>query len=97
MARQRRAIGGDERRAGEQAEVHREEIVPEARQRRLARLHRAAGDAVALEHADLPAFGGQMNRGGQSVVPRPDDDRVVRHNPSRTAASPRPIAIVIGL
>ena len=62
VARQRRAIGGDEGRAGEQAEVHREQIVPKARQRRLARLHRAARDGVALENADLPALRGEMDR-----------------------------------
>jgi hypothetical protein len=74
-------VGGKKRRAGEQAEIHRVEVVAEARQRDLGGFDRAACDHRALKDRDLPALGGEMHGGGKPVDPRADDDRVVPHTP----------------
>ena len=72
-------VGGEERRAGEQAQIHGIEIVPEPGQRHLGGLDGAARRRRALEHRHLPALGGEMDGGGQAVDAGTDDDRVVAH------------------
>ena len=73
--------------AGEQAEIHRAEIVTEAGKREFARLDGAADRRVALENADFPAFQRQMRGAGQTVVARPDKDGV------ELAHAPNPIPL----
>ena len=59
--------------AGEEAEIHRAEIVPEARKRALrASAPRRRSTAISLENRDFPAFQRQMRGAGQTVVARPD-------------------------
>jgi hypothetical protein len=70
-------VRGDEGRAGEEAEVHRIEIVAEAREGDFRRADGAARRVVPLEDADLPAAARQVDRGGKAVVAGADDDRVV--------------------
>ena len=60
-------VRGKKRRAGEHAQVHRIKVVAKARPRDLAGLDRAAGDVGALDHGDLPALGGEMDGGGETV------------------------------
>ena len=48
-------IGGEERRSCKKRQVHRAEVMPEARQGDLAGLHRAAGFARLFDHRDGPA------------------------------------------
>ena len=79
-------VGGKERRAGKQAQIHRIEVMTEAGPRDLAGLDRAAGDFRAFEDGDLPALGGEVQRRRQPVDSGPDHDRVVRH--SRTYVAP---------
>ena len=68
--------------AGEQAQIHRAEIVAEAGKRELARLDRAADRRISLENRDFPALQRQMRCAGQAVVARPDKDGVeIAHAP----------------
>ena len=73
-------VGGKERRAGKQAQIHRIEVVAKAGQRDFAGLDRAAGNIRALDDGDLPALGGKMQRGGEPVDSGADHDRIVSHS-----------------
>ena len=76
--------------AREEAEIHRAEIVPEARQGHLARLHGAAADAISLENRCFPAFQRQMRSAGQTVVAGTDKDGVESLTPR-----PHPLGLKI--
>ena len=69
-------MGGEEWRSCKQGEVHRAEVVAEAGQGDFARLDRAAGLARLLDHRDRPAAVQEVDRGGEAVVSRADDDCV---------------------
>src|SRR6516225_6623744 len=78
-------VSGEERRAGKEAEVGGEEIMPEAGHGDFARLHRAAGLVRAFNNGDLPALGREVHRRGEAVVPGTDHDcvvAVVAHKPA---------------
>ena len=68
-----------EGRAGEEAEIHRIEVVPEAWEGDFLRPHRAAGRLAPLEHADRPAAARQMDRRGKAVMAGADDDGIELH------------------
>ena len=69
-------MGGEEWRSRKHGEVHRAEVVAEAGQGDFAGLDRAAGLARLLDHRDRPAAVQEMDRGGEAVVSRADDDGV---------------------
>jgi len=75
-----------EGRAGEEAQIHRAKIVPEAWKRVFGGPHRAADCLAALENRNFPAFEGQMRGACQTVVARPDKDGVeLAHAPPQNA------------
>ena len=76
LRRQLVFVGGEEWRACEQREVHRAEVVAEAGQGDFARLDRAARLARLLDHRDRPAAAQEVDRGGEAVMSRADDDGV---------------------
>ena len=81
-------VGGKERRAGKQAQIHRIEVVAKAGPRDFAGLDRAAGNFRALDDGDLPALGGKMQRGGEPVDAGADHDRIVSHSLAPRCADP---------
>ena len=82
-------VRGKKRRAGEHAQVHRVKVVAKARPRDFAGLDCAAGNVGALDDGDLPALGGEMHRGGETVDAGADHDRIVRHSFAPACALPR--------
>ncbi|PSK65483.1 hypothetical protein B0E53_02540 [Micromonospora sp. MH33] len=66
----------DGRRRAERIE-RAEQVGGEARPQHLRRPDRASGRVVGLQHEDVPAGVGQQVGGDQTVMPRPDDNRVV--------------------
>src|SRR5262249_258193 len=82
-------VSSEERRTGEQAKVHREEIVHKSRQRYGAGLDRGPGFAGAVDDRDLPPLGSEVNRRREAVVSRSDDDGVVHEVPSLSSACRR--------
>ena len=69
-------MGGEEWRPSKQRKVHRAEVVAEAGQGDFAGLDRAAGLARLLDHGDRPAAIQEVDRGGEAVMSRADDDGV---------------------
>ena len=84
------AVLRQEGRAGEEAEIHRIEIVAEAGERDLLGAHRAARRLAPLEHADRPAAAREVHRGGEAVVPGADDDRIEVHRTTPELSSTLP-------
>ena len=82
VSAERLAVLGMEGRAGEEAEVHRIEVVTEAGEGDLGGLHRSASNAVALEHADRPAATGEVHGGRERIMPRANENGVELHGPS---------------
>jgi len=81
-------MGREKRRAREQAQIHRVEVMTEPRKRRFRRLDRPAGLARGLEDPDLPALGRQVDGGRQTVVTGAHDDRVISHARTRPREIP---------
>ena len=75
-------MGGEERRSRKQGEVHRAEVVAEAGQGDFAGLDRAAGLGRLLDHRDRPAAAQEVDRGGEAVMSRADDDGVESVHPA---------------
>ena len=73
-------------RAGEQAQIHRAEIVAEAGEGEFAGLDGAADRRIAFENPYFPAFERQMRGACQTVVARPDKYGVeLAHAPTRNS------------
>ena len=66
------AISLKKRAPCEQRQVHRGPIMAKARQGILPRLNRTARHSSRFKHANAPAFGCQMQGGGQAVMPCAD-------------------------
>ena len=90
LRQQRLLVRGEERRACEHRQVHRAEVVAEPGQRRLARLHGAAGLVLAFDDGDAPTLLRKPDRRRKTVVARADDNRVQRHS-----SPPHPMPIQI--
>ena len=69
-------MGGEKWRSRKQGEVHRAEVVAEARQGDFAGLDRAARLARLLDHRDRPAAVQEVDRGGEAVMSRAYDNCV---------------------
>jgi hypothetical protein len=86
-------MGGEERRSRKRGKVHRAEVVAEAWQGHFAGLDRAARLARLLDHRDRPAAIQEVDRGGEAVMSRADDNRV--ESVHRAFLSPRLITTCI--
>src|SRR5947209_18609272 len=60
-------------------------VVDDAGHRQLARARSPADRVAALQHLHVDAVTGEVDRGGQTVGPGADDDRL-RHRPSASGA-----------
>ena len=65
-----------ERRAGDERVDRRAQVVDEARERQLARPDAAARLLGGLEDLDLEPLARELDRGGEPVGARADDDRI---------------------